>query len=271
MVAIDNYFSVYNNDNILTINDSYKNLVITGGFYPKEYKKYNQSSEWVAADTNVYQYYYSRGNEEYEALITFDLPDKKACKNQVLAFMPPPSEDVSYFCYRIQERVFIMITVPVACEHGKSEDALKNFLARINYTVYGEKTLRKPPKFGGGWEMGLYVFNSAGEVIFSSDIPFMTIQDYLFRSIEDLNDAEEVFKKITISCPKDIEIVPMNMSQYIRVSPQFLLHYRTYIKVVTRKAVECSIRLYDLIPNTEILFTGVVDLTTSFLLTKHIY
>jgi len=271
MAAINSYFSVYNNDNILTIDDNYKNLVTTGKFYPKEYIKCSQRAEWDASKNNIYQYYYASRDKEYEALITFDLPDDKTCKNQLLAFMPPHSDDVSYFCYRVQERFFVMITVPDASEHGKSEDALKKFLAQIKYTVYGEKQLRKPPKFGGGWEMGLYVFNAKGEVVFSSDVPFMTVQNCFFRSIEDPNDAEDVFKKITISCEKDLEIIPMNMSQYIRVSPQYLLHFRTYIKVVTRKTIECSIKLYDKIPNTGIYPTGIVDFTTSFLLTKHFY
>ena len=38
MAAIDSYFAVYNDDNILTIDDNYKNLVYAGTFYPNQYK-----------------------------------------------------------------------------------------------------------------------------------------------------------------------------------------------------------------------------------------
>ena len=66
MAAINSYFAVYNDDDILTIDDNYKNLVYAGTFYPKQYKKYNQRSQWVASDTEVYQYYYASRNKEYE-------------------------------------------------------------------------------------------------------------------------------------------------------------------------------------------------------------
>lgn len=270
MAAIDSYFAVYNDDNILTIDDNYKNLVYAGTFYPNQYKKYNQRSQWVASDTEVYQYYYASRNKEYETLITFDLPDEKEKKNKILAFMPPPSEDVSYFCYRVKQRIFLMISVPIACSHGKSEDALKNFLSQIEYGLYAEAKLRKPQVGGSSGECGLFVYNAEGEVVFTSDRSFMQIQDYFFRSLDNFTNAEEVFKKITISCDRDLEIVPMTMSQYLRHTPQNWQHYRVYIKVITSRTVELSTRLYDLIPDPEAYAGGTIDLTTSFLLTRRL-
>lgn len=269
MAAIDSYFAVYNDDNILTIDDNYKNLVYAGTFNPNQYKKYNQRSQWVASDTEVYQYFYASRNKEYEALITFDLPDEKEKKNKILAFMPPPSEDVSYFCYRVKQRFYLMISVPTSCMHGKSEDALKKFLSQIEYAVYAEEKLHNPIT-GIGGECGLFVFNAEREVVFTSERSFMQIQDYFFRSLDNFTNAEEVLKKITISCDRDLEVVPMTMSQYLRHAPQNWQHYRVYIKVITSRTIELSTRLYDLIPDPEAYAEGTIDLTTSFLLTRRL-
>lgn len=47
-----------------------------------------------------------------------------------------------------------MISVPIACPHGKSEDALKNFLSQIEYGLYAEAKLRKPQVGGAVVNVG---------------------------------------------------------------------------------------------------------------------
>ena len=54
-MAVTKYIEVRNNDNIVTIDDNYRNLVRDGkSFRVKQYKKYNSRSEFVPRDNEIY-------------------------------------------------------------------------------------------------------------------------------------------------------------------------------------------------------------------------
>lgn len=116
MAAIK-YFEVYNNDDVITVDDTYKNLMYHHAFAVKTYKRYYQAAQFQSTDVNVYQYYSS--DNDWGVFIAFDVSDQTDqifsefnYYNTVLSFRPPPSNDVSYFCYRTKDKYYIFITVP---------------------------------------------------------------------------------------------------------------------------------------------------------------
>ena len=269
-MAATKYFEVYNADRILTIDDSYKNLLYHEDFTIETYKKYFQAAQFQSADHMVYQYF-SDENYGWNVLVTFNVADKEhpifsfaSYYNAIISFRPPPSDDVLYFCYRVKDIYFIHITVPFDCAYGKTETALQNFLAQIVYVRYDEHEISKK------YISGLLICNAKGEAVFSSEKYYMTVQKYFFKCLDDIRNAKDEFGTVTIYCDYDIEIAPFTAHQYILYTPQQLLHYRTYIKLTTKRTIECQIKLYTAIPNAEYAVGGTMGITTSFMLLKKI-
>lgn len=268
-MAVTKYFAVYNNDDVITVDDTYKNLMYHHAFGVKTYKRYYQASQFQSADTNVYQYHSS--DNDWHVFIAFDVSDQTDqifsnynYYNTVLSFRPPPSSDVLYFCYRTKDKYYIFITVPNNSPYGKSEATLQDFLAKITYVQYAEYEIEK------NHGSGLLVCNANREAIFSSSNRYMTVQKYFFKCIDKITDAKKEFGTVTIDCDYDIEIAPFTAHQYVLYTLQRLLHYRTYIKLTSKRTVECQIELYDNIPNAEYAIGGPMGITTSFMLLKKI-
>lgn len=268
MAAIK-YFEVYNNDDVITVDDTYRNLMYHHAFAVKTYKRYYQAAQFQSTDVNVYQYYSS--DNDWGVFIAFDVSDQTDqvfsdfnYYNTILSFRPPPSNDVSYFCYRTKDKYYIFITVPYSSAYGKNEAALQGFLAEIAYVQYAEYEIQK------NHGSGLLICDANGKAIFSSNNRYMTVQKYFFKCLDNIRNAKEDFGTVIMECGRDIEIAPFAMHQYILYTPQQLLHYRTYIKLTTKRSIECQIKLYTAIPNAEYAVGGTMGITTSLMLLKRI-
>lgn len=268
-MAATKYFEVYNSDNVVTVDDTYKNLMYHHAFAVKTYKRYYQAAQFQSSDTKVYQYYSS--DSDWDVFIAFDVSDQTDqifneynYYNTILSFRPLPSNDVLYFCYRIKDKYYMFITVPYSSPYGKSESTLQDFLAKIEYVQYAEYEIQK------NHGSGLLVCDASGKAIFSSNNRYMTVQQYFFKCLDKITNAKEEFGTVMMECDQDIEIAPFAAHQYILYTPQQLLHYRTYIKVTSKRTIECQIKLYTAIPNAEYAVGGTMGITTSFMLLKKI-
>mgnify|MGYP006888201282 CR=1 FL=1 len=231
-MAVTKYIEVRNNDNIVTIDDNYRNLVRDGkSFRVKQYKKCNSRSEFIPRD------------------------------NEILAFSAPADELVKFFPLRIQDRYMINIIVPVDATYGDRESSLQVYLGRISFAKYNNRDLTDP-EHGAG----LIIYNKDGKPIFSSEEQYLRVLQYYFKCTEKLTDAQQVFEKTILDFNNSIKIAPFSACNFWRYTPQVTINYRLYITFLSMTSIKIGVHAYGGFFNQgEFGISGAIQVTTSFM------
>lgn len=256
-MAVTKYIEVRNNDNIVTIDDKYQNLVRDGkSFRVRQYKKYNSRPEFVPSNNEIYQYF--KDENDWDILITFDVDESI---NEILAFSAPADELVKFFPLRIKYRYMINIIVPLDADYGDSESSLQVYLGRISFAKYNNRDLTDP-EHGAG----LMIYNKDGKPIFSSEEQYLRVLRYYFKCTEKLTDAQQVFEKTILDFDEAILIAPFSACNFWRYTPQVTINYRLYITFLSMTSIKISVHAYGGFFNQgEYGISGAVEITTSFM------
>lgn len=256
-MAVTKYIEVRNNDNIVTIDDKYQNLVRDGkSFRVRQYKKYNSRPEFVPSNNEIYQYF--KDENDWDILITFDVDESI---NEILAFSAPADELVKFFPLRIKYRYMINIIVPLDADYGDSESSLQVYLGRISFAKYNNRDLTDP-EHGAG----LMIYNKDGKPIFSSEEQYLRVLRYYFKCTEKLTDAQQVFEKTILDFDEAILIAPFSACNFWRYTPQVTINYRLYITFLSMTSIKISVHAYGGFFNQgEFGISGAIEVTTSFM------
>lgn len=256
-MAVTKYIEVRNNDNIVTIDDNYRNLVRDGkSFRVRQYKKYNSRPEFVPSNNEIYQYFKDENN--WDILITFDVDESI---NEILAFSAPADELVKFFPLRIQDRYMINIIVPFDAIYGDRESSLQVYLGRISFAKYNNRDLTDP-EHGAG----LIIYNKDGKPIFSSEEQYLRVLQYYFKCTEKLTDAQQVFEKTILDFNNSIKIAPFSACNFWRYTPQVTINYRLYITFLSMTSIKIGVHAYGGFFNQgEFGISGAIQVTTSFM------
>lgn len=256
-MAVTKYIEVRNNDNIVTIDDNYQNLVRDGkSFRVRKYKKYNSRTEFIPSNNEIYQYWQDKNH--WEILITFDVDESI---NEILAFSAPADELVKFFPRRVQDRYMINIIVPLDANYGDSESSLQVYLGRISFAKYNNRDLTEP-EHGAG----LMIYNKDGKPIFSSEEQYLRVLHYYFKCTEKLYDAQQVFENTILEFDDEFMIAPCSACNFWRYTPQVTINYRLYITFVTSSSIKIGVHGYTGFFNQgEYGISGAVEITTSFM------
>ena len=256
-MAVTKYIEVRNNDNIVTIDDNYQNLVRDGkSFRVRKYKKCNSRTEFIPSNNEVYQYWQDKNH--WDVLITFDVDESI---NEILAFSAPADELVKFFPLRIQDRYMINIIIPFDATYGDAESSLQVYLSRIRYHKYNNRDL-VAPEHGAG----LIVYNKDGKPIFSSEEQYLRVLHYYFKCTEKLYDAQQVFENTILEFDDEFMIAPFSACNFWRYTPQVTTNYRLYITFVTSSSIKIGVHGYTGFFNQgEYGISGAVEITTSFM------
>lgn len=256
-MAVTKYIEVRNNDNIVTIDDNYQNLVRDGkSFRVRQYKKYNSRPEFVPSNNEIYQYFKDENN--WDILITFDVDESI---NEILAFSAPADELVKFFPLRIKYRYMINIIVPFDANYGDRESSLQVYLGRIRFVKYNNRDLTDP-EHGAG----LMIYNKDGKPIFSSEEQYLRVLHYYFKCTEKLTDAQQVFEKTILDFNNSIKIAPFSACNFWRYTPQVTINYRLYITFLSMTSIKIGVHAYGGFFNQgEFGISGAIQVTTSFM------
>lgn len=256
-MAITKYFEVKNNDNIVTIDDNYQNLVRDGKVIKiRKYKKCNSRTEFIPSNNEVYQYWQDKNH--WDVLITFDVDESI---NEILAFSAPADELVKFFPLRIQDRYMINIIVPFDAGYGDRESSLQVYLGRISFAKYNNRDLTDP-EHGAG----LMIYNKDGKPIFSSEEQYLRVLRYYFKCTEKLTDAQQVFEKTILDFDEGIKIAPFSACNFWRYTPQVTINYRLYITFLSMTSIKIGVHAYGGFFNQgEFGISGAIEVTTSFM------
>lgn len=256
-MAATKYLEVKNNDNIVTIDDNYQNLVDDGKVIRiKQYKKYNSRTEFIPKNNEIYQYW--KAEDLWDVIITFDVDESI---NEILAFHAPADELVKFFPLRIKDRYMINIIIPFEATYGDAESSLQVYLSRISYHKYNNRDLIVP-EHGAG----LIVYNKDGKPIFSSEEEYLRVLHYYFKCTENLHDAQEVFKKTVLKFDEQVFIAPFSACSFWRYTPQVTINYRLYITFLSSSSIKIGVHAYTGFFNQgEYGMSGAVEITTSFM------
>lgn len=256
-MAVTKYIEVRNNDNVVTIDDNYQNLVRDGKVIRiRQYKKYNSRAEFIPSNNEIYQYWQDKDN--WDILITFDVDESI---NEILAFSAPADELVKFFPLRIQDRYMINIIVPFDAIYGDRESSLQVYLGRIRFAKYNNRDLTDP-EHGAG----LMIYNKDGKPIFSSEEQYLRVLRYYFKCTEKLTDAQQVFEKTILDFDEAILIAPFSACNFWRYTPQVTINYRLYITFLSMTSIKISVHAYGGFFNQgEYGISGAIEVTTSFM------
>lgn len=256
-MAVTKYIEVRNNDNIVTIDDNYQNLVRDGKVIRiRQYKKCNSRAEFIPSNNEIYQYWQDKDN--WDILITFDVDESI---NEILAFSAPADELVKFFPLRIQDRYMINIIVPFDAIYGDRESSLQVYLGRIRFAKYNNRDLTDP-EHGAG----LMIYNKDGKPIFSSEEQYLRVLRYYFKCTEKLTDAQQVFEKTILDFDEAILIAPFSACNFWRYTPQVTINYRLYITFLSMTSIKIGVHAYGGFFNQgEFGISGAVEITTSFM------